>query len=513
MTEFDVSSIRKESSEDYERSWLDSAKLLRLKGRELEWGKSEGKAHPVVSLLEELRRTMLSYGFDEVMNPMIVEESEIRKQYGPEAYIILDRLFYLAALPRPDIGLSNQKIERIRSIVPSFSKTEEMQKFLRRYKLGEIEGDNFVEEMVNALGIRQEEATQIVQQVFPELKDRTAIPTKQTLRSHMTSLWFPTISRLQEKQNLPLKLFSVGPRFRREQKLDAHHLYESSGLSIVVMAKDITLEDGVDLTKKILNGLGFKDVKFVTKKATSKYYAPGTEDEVYVKHGKEWLEVGDLGFYSPVALANYNIRYPVLNAGFGVERIALIRAGIDDVRKLTYPQFYETLSFTDEDMAKMISFREKPKKRTGESIVKKIAASIMEHKDAIGPKRFLAYKDKDISAYISEPEENKRLLGPAGLNVVYVHEGNIIGVDEKDEKFRDVMSKGVRVCSYIDAISNLFASKVEKRELGRHTVRIADTLHSINLEVESPAERYMTSNGKRIDVRGPIFVDIEIEKN
>lgn len=143
---------------------------------------------------------------------------------------------------------------------------------------------------------------------------------------------------------MPIKLFSIGKRYRKEQKQDANHLYESTSASIVVMAEDITLEDGKDLTKKIIADLGFKKVKIIQKKTTSKYYAPGMDLEVFVDFQGKDLEIANLGFYSPVSLAKYKIWYPVLNLGFGVERIAMILKGVDDIRKLIYPEIYSNVS-------------------------------------------------------------------------------------------------------------------------------------------------------------------------
>jgi O-phosphoseryl-tRNA synthetase len=62
--------------------------------------------------------------------------------------------------------------------------------------------------------------------------------------------------------------------------------------------------------------------------------------EVYINFENRELEVANLGFYSPVSLAKYKIWYPVLNLGFGVERIAMILKRVNDIRKLVYPELY-----------------------------------------------------------------------------------------------------------------------------------------------------------------------------
>ena len=45
-------------------------------------------------------------GFDECENPVIVEENDIYREFGPEAMAVLDRVFYIGGLPRPNVGIS-----------------------------------------------------------------------------------------------------------------------------------------------------------------------------------------------------------------------------------------------------------------------------------------------------------------------------------------------------------------------------------------------------------------------
>jgi len=274
MVVFDVKKIREMAEKDFEKAWLETAKLLKLKGRSLQWVKSEGKRHPVMELASKLREILLSFGLEEVLNPSIVVESEIYKQYGPEAPIILDRCFYLAELPRPDLGIDQKTLAKIRETIPNFTdeKVEELRKIFRAYKEGKIDSGELTEELVERLKVKPGEATTLLS-FFPELVRLEPKPLRQVLRSHMTSLWFPVMAALQDKRPLPIKVFSIGPKFRREQRLDSLHLYESYVASIAIMGEELTLEDGSALTKAVLEELGFKEVRFETKKVTSKYYA------------------------------------------------------------------------------------------------------------------------------------------------------------------------------------------------------------------------------------------------
>ena len=335
--QFHAKTIKEQAKKDFEKTWLETANLLTKSGRAMRWEKYPGEKHPLHELNSVFRKIFLSYGFAETELISIIPEQEIYKQYGPEAPLILDRVFYLAGLSRKELGISEEKKVQIKKIIPDFDNFDVVKKLFRDYKKGEIEGDDFIEEMVKRLKIKESEASQIIQNVFPELRSLEKIPTNLTLRSHMTASWFPLLSATQKISKLPIKLFSIGKRYRKEQKQDANHLFESTSASIVIMAENITLEDGKDLTKKIIQDLGFKKVKIIPKKTTSKYYAPGMDLEVFVDFQGKDLEIANLGFYSPVALSKYKIWYPVLNLGFGVERTAMILENEKDIRKLVYP--------------------------------------------------------------------------------------------------------------------------------------------------------------------------------
>ncbi len=470
----------------------------------------KGNSHFVGEMAGKLRKIFLDFGFDEIINPSIIQEEDVYKQYGVEAPLILNRSFYLAGLPVPELGISQKTIKEIKKITAVDIK--KFQEIFRLFKEGKIEADNLIEEMVKGLKIKTEEATDILT-LFPELKKLKPIPTKSVLRSHMTAAWFLTVKALLEKNVPPIKLFSIGLKFRREQQQDALHIYESLSASLAIVDKKFGVGQGKDLVKKILSKIGFKKVIFETKIATSNYYAPKTEFEVFVKYKGENIEIADGGLYSPISLANYNISEPIFNIGFGVERMTMLKNNIDDIRKLVYPQFYGSAFFNDKEIASYVKLKKQPRTKLGKTLVKKIEKAILKYKDEIGPQKFLVHKGQGVKVFISEPETNKKLLGPAGLNAIYIYEGNILGIDEKNKKFNKVLKKGIRVYSNIEAISNLFACLVEEKSFGRHTIKIADTLPSINLELEKVIEEFITSQNKKIDIRGPIFIDIEINKN
>ncbi|MFX1316793.1 MAG: O-phosphoserine--tRNA ligase [Promethearchaeota archaeon] len=514
---YNVKQIRRESKVNYEKVWLDTKNLLRLKGKFFSLEK-KGKTHIINDFVFKIREKMISLGFEELILPMFVEEDEIYKQYGPEAALILDRLFYLAGLPRPDIGISKEKVNNIRKIIPNFEDIDSLKQIFRDYKKGKIEADDFIDTFINKLNFKENEASEIIDKIFPELKQLKPVPTKITLRSHTTALWFKVLSNLARKKKLPLQYFTIAPKFRREQKIDATHLYCSNTLSIVIMAEEISLEDCQTIAIKVCEEIGFKNSRTEIKKATSKYYAPQTEFEIFVEHPKtkEWIEIGDGGFYSPVSLAQYNIEYPVFNIGFGVERICMVKAEIEDIRKLVYPYFYEDVSFSDKEISKGIKYKNMPLTEKGIEIRDAIIKTAINHKDDSAPVEIKAWegriKDRNVEVLLWEKDEGVKLLGPAALNKIYVKDGNILGMSEEENPAGIIDT----YMTYLEGIASEMAYKVEimldqNKTFYEYRVKMCNRASEVNIEVDDIILEFIHSKQKKIDIRGPVFIGLSFK--
>jgi O-phosphoseryl-tRNA synthetase len=501
MATFDIGEIRARAKDSFANAWITTAELIPA-GTEVSLPK-QGRPHLVRELIQKSRQILLNLGFDEIENLTLLPDSDVVKQYGPEAKVILDRAFYLAELPRPDIGLSLRKIAQLNKIAKQID-TEKLRIILRSYKKGEIESDNLVEELIAVLGITDYQATELLDKVFSEMRSLQPVPSNMTLRSHMTATWFHTLAALQHKVGFPVALFSVGPRYRNEQREDARHLRVHHSASIVIMDPEMSLDAGRAVTKNVLRQFGFSDIKFETKTATSKYYAPGQEQEVFVNHKGNWLEIADIGMYSPVAAANFDIRYPVFNAGFGIERLGMITYEIDDVRKLAYPQFSVT-EFSDEEIATSLTYIASPETARGQKIARAIEETAQKHKDEVAPCAFLAWKDKSIEVEIVEKEAGKRLIGPAGFNEICVANGSI---------YSDVVPSGIHTgVNYMRAIAMGAAAAIEngKDDL---TYRVKGVRHlsDLNLQVPEAVRQHIEGQHRKIWIGGAVFVAIEVKR-
>jgi len=521
LMKLDVKKIRELSERDFEKAWLETAELLPKKG-EIQLKKRQGEPSAMRQMAQKIREALLSQGFDEMENRHVLEEADVYKQYGPESPVILDRCFYLAALPRPELGISKEKEGIIRKIDPKFSaqKKDKLAEILRRYKSGDLEGDDFVDALVQNLGWKEEQATAVMEKAFPELRKIRPVPSNLVLRSHMTAVWFETLAALQDKREHPVALFSIGPRFRNEQKEDASHLRVHHGASIVIMGEDVSAGAGNKIAAKVFEKLGFSKPEFELKAATSKYYAPKSEYEVYADWKGKRLEVADAGMYSPVALANYGIKYPVYNIGFGLERMAMILYGYGDIRELVYPQFFSALALSDAQIAAAIRIAVEPKTGEGKELANLLYHRTLKEKDRDTPYTFTAFKGrlnkKPIVLDVFKDESGKKLLGPAGLNRIYAFDSGIIAF-APEKLDAEVREKGIdtgidflkAMCAYIAAKAEDAVASGEKEF--EYVFGIAKAPSDVNIAIPEHVNRFITSKNRKIDFRGPIFFGVRFK--
>jgi O-phosphoseryl-tRNA synthetase len=515
--------IIEKADTDFEKAWRETGSMVGGKGALSKGTRAKGSTHLLVETANLLRGIYLELGFSEAVNPMIIDEADIYKQYGHEAPAILDRCYYLAALPRPDIGMGADKVKAIGELGGPTDKESlaKLGAIFHDYKKGKIDGDDLVEKMADSMNIPDEIALKVMNGAFPEFRKLEPEPSRLLLRSHMTSAWFLTCAAVQHKLEMPIKLFSVGLRARREQQEDATHLRFHNAASSVIMDEDVSVEDGKAVSEEVLKRLGFKEARIEKKKVTAKYYAPETEHEVFAKvEGGRWVEVMDFGLYGPIALARYGIEYPVLNIGMGVERIAALLGGFTDIRELAFPQFYGQWVVSDADLSRQISFIEEPSTPEGRTLEKAIVKALEENRDAPSPCEFVAHQGtisgRNVSVMVYEPDPNVKLVGPAAFNEVVIHGASILGIPEKGmekvEAVRKAREQGVRTgIRYIDSVAKAAAAKVEREGKMDLRVRMAKLPSDVNIRLSEVGARYVSGRQGKIDLRGPVFIGVRSE--
>jgi O-phosphoseryl-tRNA synthetase len=186
---FDPSQIREAAAEDFDAAWQQGREYLSHPGINERYPRrsySYGVPHPIFDTIQKLREAYLRLGFDEAMNPLMVDAKDVYRQFGSEALAVLDRCFYLAGLPRPDVGMSDERISLIGGIIGrslSQDESEAVRQILHGYKKGKVEGDDLVQEISKAIGVPDALVSTLLEKVFPEFKDLKAEATTRTFEA------------------------------------------------------------------------------------------------------------------------------------------------------------------------------------------------------------------------------------------------------------------------------------------------------------------------------------------
>ncbi|MEM1841760.1 MAG: phenylalanine--tRNA ligase subunit alpha, partial [Ignisphaera sp.] len=151
--------------------------------------------------------------------------------------------------------------------------------------------------------------------------------SKLILRSHTTAV---TARYLMLYREPPVRLYTIDRVFRRDNP-DARHSPEFTNFDGVIMERDFSFRKLLGLLSQILKQLGIKEFKF--KPAYFPFTEPSVEGYGYVA-GYGWIEVFGAGMFRPEVLEILGIRYPVGAWGMGVERLAMVVYGIEDIRLL-----------------------------------------------------------------------------------------------------------------------------------------------------------------------------------
>ncbi len=152
------------------------------------------------------------------------------------------------------------------------------------------------------------------------------IARQSVLRTHTTGI---STKHLFEHEP-PIKMFSVGRVFRRET-FDFKHLPEFHQVEGLVCGEGISYQNLLGVLKEFYKKLGF-EVRF--RPAYFPYTYLSTETEIYLEEKESWIELGGAGMFRPEVLKPLGIDQPALAFGLGIERLAMIRYDVEDIRML-----------------------------------------------------------------------------------------------------------------------------------------------------------------------------------
>ena len=161
-----------------------------------------------------------------------------------------------------------------------------------------------------------------------DMQDTFFLPNGNVMRTQTSAIQI----RAMEQQGAPIKIFAIGSTYRKE--LDATHSAMFGQMEGLYVDKNITMSDLVGTMRALLSKFFERDIEIRIRPS----YFPFTEPsiEMDMKWGDRWLEICGAGMVHPNVLKNCNIdpnEYQGFAFGFGWDRMAMLKYGINDIRK------------------------------------------------------------------------------------------------------------------------------------------------------------------------------------
>lgn len=249
-----------------------------------------GKKHPYLEFLEEVKEILFSMGFEETTGPYV--ESEFWN---------FDTLYQAQEHPARAVHDNF----RVSGPVPAIDAPARLIAAVKR--VHENGGGTA------SKGWRYAWSQEIAKQ--PVLRTQTTAVSVRTLF---------------ERREPPVKTFCLSKVFRPDA-IDSRHMIEFDQLDGIWGDRGINVRHLLGVLSEFAKQLGFKEIKFTPG------YFPFTEPsiEAYARHPKlGWIECLGSGLFRPEVLSPLGIDFPVIAWGIGIERLAMIRLGLDDIREL-----------------------------------------------------------------------------------------------------------------------------------------------------------------------------------
>jgi phenylalanyl-tRNA synthetase alpha chain len=274
------------------------------------------KIHPLRKIIEQTRRAFLEMGFAEVVSPMVESAFwNFDALFQPQDHPARDMqdTFYMkepATAPLPgESGEHGAKSKEKESANPSGSPLLAPSSLLENVRRTHEDGWETGSE---GWGYKwsPERSKQVV------------------LRTHTTAA---TIRALAANPNPPGKFFCVGWTYRNET-ISFKHLPVFHQVDGIIIDEEANLASLMGTLQEFYSKMGFGRVKF--KPAFYPYTEPSVDVVVYMESRGKWIEMGGAGIFRPEVTLPLGCKYPVLAWGLGIERLAMIRFGVSDIREL-----------------------------------------------------------------------------------------------------------------------------------------------------------------------------------
>jgi len=163
--------------------------------------------------------------------------------------------------------------------------------------------------------------------------DNFYIDDKTLLRSQTSTIQI----RIMEKQKPPIRVVAPG-RVYRPDTVDATHMFMFYQLEALVVDENVSMVDMKTTIDQFIHAFFGPDTKWRFRPSFFPFTEPSGEVDLLMadKTGREdWIEMGGCGMVDPNVFDAVGIdseRYTGWAFGFGIERLAMRKYGITDIR-------------------------------------------------------------------------------------------------------------------------------------------------------------------------------------
>lgn len=254
-----------------------------------------------------------------------------------------EELEVLAALPKnpTDFTLPGRR-RAVGHLHPLSQVTEEIVRAFRRLGFAVADGPEIEDEYhcFDALNTPADHPARDAQDTFflGEGETRPEVGSGRLLRTHTSSVQI----RVMKSQPPPIRIVVPGRVFRRDNA-DATHNPTFHQIEGLYVDKGVTVGDLKGTVEAVFQQVLGNDVKLRFRPHYFSYTEPSFEidftNSLVKKLGKDWLEIAGCGMVHPAVFENVGYDPEVWSGwafGFGIERIAMLRYEITDIRR-----FYE----------------------------------------------------------------------------------------------------------------------------------------------------------------------------
>ena len=203
--------------------------------------------------------------------------------------------------------------------------------FLINKGFSSIKGPEIESEVFNfdLLNIKENHPARQMHDTF-YLKNLSKMESKHVLRTHTS----PVQIRGMLENDPPLAFVSGGKVYRKDD--DSTHLPMFHQVEGIVIDENISFSHLRNLIFDIIYFLFGRNTKVRFRPSYFPFTEPSAEVDVFFEDKNEWLEILGCGVVNPIVLENCKIdseKFSGLAFGLGLERIAMLKYGVSDIRE------------------------------------------------------------------------------------------------------------------------------------------------------------------------------------